>query len=77
MIFDLGLSKMIQDNFKTISTDVGCLMAKAPEIIQKQRYGLNADVWSIGVVLYFILTFKFLCTKQNDIKHHQIIENIK
>ena len=28
----------------------------APEVVRRERYGLPADMWSVGVLLYFMLT---------------------
>ena len=34
---------------------VGSPLYMAPEIIQGQNYGTEADIWSLGIVFYEIL----------------------
>lgn len=56
-IVDLGFARMIpadsSDDFGTIAgTVLGTIITMAPEVMKRERYGLKADIWSIGVILY-------------------------
>jgi serine/threonine-protein kinase len=67
---DFGIAKMteqkmaedLQDVEKSITTSktlVGALPYMAPELIEKpKKAGLPADVWSIGAILYYLMTGK-------------------
>lgn len=51
-IVDFGLSNMYKDG-ELLKTACGSPCYAAPEMIAGQRYlGLNADIWSCGVILY-------------------------
>ena len=54
-LIDFGLS--IISNGQLLKTKCGSPCFVAPEVIQKISYnGLISDIWSIGIVLYFMLT---------------------
>jgi len=55
---DFGLSKLIPkaDNNEKINSIAGSPMYMAPEVITKSHYSANADLWSIGVLIYQLLT---------------------
>ena len=38
----------------------------APEIVNRYKYGLPADIWSLGVLLYKIITGKFPFRAKNE-----------
>jgi hypothetical protein len=56
-IADFGLSKMILPT-ETMDTACGTLSYVAPEVLTRQGYGQQADMWSIGVILFLILCGK-------------------
>ena len=33
-----------------------CVPCRAPEIVQHRRYSLAVDMWSLGVILFILLT---------------------
>lgn len=37
------------------NTILGSLITMAPEVIRKQRYGLKADIWSLGVIFFQLI----------------------
>jgi serine/threonine protein kinase len=43
----------------------------APEILNRQNYGKQADIWSMGVLLYYLLFSDF------PFKGINILDNIK
>lgn len=58
-ISDFGLSKLTEDSVAT--TMCGTLKYVAPEVMHKDFrqgmvYGKRADVWSLGVILYLMVT---------------------
>jgi serine/threonine protein kinase len=55
-IIDFGLAKLAGEKLtETISTK-GTIAYMAPEVIRNQPDNLSADVWSLGVILYEMLT---------------------
>lgn len=51
-IVDLGFAKMIPADSDIFGTVLGTIITMAPEVMRKQKYGLKADIWSIGVIFY-------------------------
>ena len=56
-IADFGLSKMVLPTEK-MDAACGTLSYVAPEVLTKQGYGKEADLWSIGVILFLLLLGK-------------------
>lgn len=56
-IADFGLSKMVLPTEK-MDTACGTLSYVAPEVLTMQGYGQEADIWSIGVILFLVLCGK-------------------
>ena len=56
-ISDFGMSKII-DRQKMQSSLVGTIYYVAPEVL-KQKYNEKCDLWSCGVIMYFILSKNF------------------
>lgn len=54
-IADFGLAKMIEDSSLTMTT-CGSTHIMAPEIFKRQPYGKASDVWSLGIILYGMLS---------------------
>lgn len=64
---DFGMATVLKQG-KKVRGDVGSPHFKAPEIVSGERFGLEVDVWSLGVVLAVMLTgtVPFLGTSNND-----------
>ena len=57
-ICDFGVSRIIKKN-EIITEKCGTPAYLAPEVIKKNGYsGFKADIWSLGILLYFMLTGK-------------------
>jgi NIMA (never in mitosis gene a)-related kinase 1/4/5 len=56
-IGDLGIAKIIKNN-AAAETQIGTPHFMAPEIWRNEPYSYAADVWSLGCLLYEMLTYK-------------------
>ena len=57
-IGDFGISKIIEKDSdkESLTTGIGTLFFMAPEIINEEKYDEKVDVYSFGVLVYFILS---------------------
>ena len=58
-LIDFGLSRFVEasdDDAYDLSGETGTLRYMAPEVARSEPYNLNVDVYSAGLVIYFILT---------------------
>ncbi|CAF4602877.1 unnamed protein product [Rotaria sp. Silwood1] len=55
-ITDFGLAKLRDNDCSKMNSVVGTLYYACPEIIQHMPYNEKADIWSLGCVLYHMLT---------------------
>lgn len=53
MISDFGLSRIMGES-SFMSTACGTPYYVAPEVIAAKPYGKEVDMWSIGVITYFL-----------------------
>lgn len=53
-IIDFSLTKTLTHG-ETLSDSMGTINYVAPELLKKKPYDHKADVWSLGVILYFLL----------------------
>jgi Ca2+-binding EF-hand superfamily protein/predicted Ser/Thr protein kinase len=70
-IADFGLSKMILPKEK-MDAACGTLSYVAPEVLTMQGYGKEADLWSVGVILFLILCGKLPFDGED---HNEIIRS--
>jgi serine/threonine-protein kinase ULK/ATG1 len=55
-IGDLGFSKIMNDINDLSNTYCGTPINMAPEILNKHMYNYKADVWSLGTMIFELLT---------------------
>jgi len=53
-IADFGLSKLVHPN-EVMTMPCGTLTYVAPEVLSMQGYHMEADMWSIGVIMYLVV----------------------
>lgn len=69
-ITDFGLATFLDKEDRNIHSMVGTPSYVAPEVIRNVPYGPPADVWSCGILLYFMLSGErpFIGDTREDIK---------
>jgi len=67
---DFGLAKKLSFRDEKISEMVGTPAYMAPEILENKGYSLEVDIWSLGVIMYYLIIGKLPFNKKNqeDIK---------
>jgi len=73
-ITDFGFSKTIDTEQNLINTMCGSPLYMAPEIMTDDTYNNKVDLWSIGIILYVMLTGKH---PYNAKTHYQLIHQIQ
>lgn len=53
---DFGISRVVEEFGNPATTQIGTPYYMAPEILKKEPYSFPADIWSLGCVLYEIVT---------------------
>jgi len=53
-LIDFGIAKRLDDTGRTF-TCLGTPHYMAPEILQKQGYGTEVDIWALGVMLHILV----------------------
>lgn len=55
---DFGLAKKFGTNSVSVMKSfVGTILYSCPEIVQSQTYTNKADIWSLGCIIYELMTF--------------------
>lgn len=68
-LIDFGLSKIMYLPLCKMSLNISTLHYWAPElIIGDKQYGLGVDIWSAGLVIYFIKYKQLLFDGRSDIE---------
>eukprot|EP00927_Polykrikos_kofoidii_P039437 TRINITY_DN33828_c0_g1_i1.p1 TRINITY_DN33828_c0_g1~~TRINITY_DN33828_c0_g1_i1.p1 ORF type:complete len:483 (-),score=87.16 TRINITY_DN33828_c0_g1_i1:220-1578(-) len=60
-IADFGLSKAVGDGLSEANTTVGSPRYMAPEVINRGPHDCRADLWSLGVLVFVLLSGRFPC----------------
>ena len=68
-LIDFGLAKHSQSNEGKVNLNTYCgtLNFMAPEVIEGKEYDLSCDLWSLGVIAFFILSGKPPFFGQDDV----------
>ena len=60
-IADFGSSKILNWTGEQAKTFVGSYNYIAPEIFSGEKYSRKIDIWSLGVLIYYLTTLKYPC----------------
>ena len=77
-IMDFGFSKIVSKEEKLME-GLGTLYYAAPELIQNLPYNLEVDIWSLGVIIYYIFTgcYPFTGKDEDEIEEKIVEENVE
>mmetsp|Transcript_8372 Transcript_8372/g.11989 ORF Transcript_8372/g.11989 Transcript_8372/m.11989 type:complete len:551 (+) Transcript_8372:38-1690(+) len=68
-IFDFGLAREVVDPEQRMTGNTGSLRYMAPEVARHEHYGLKADVYSFGLVLWEIMSCELPFETLNRAEH--------
>ena len=63
---DYGSSKFI--NLSNTNTINGTPLTMAPEILNGDNYNFKSDIWSLGIIIYFMLNKEYPYNGKNEVK---------
>lgn len=55
---DFGVSRTLESSLQLASTHAGTPIYMSPEILLSKKYSYPTDVWSLGCILYELITFQ-------------------
>eukprot|EP00930_Biecheleria_cincta_P048888 TRINITY_DN34144_c0_g1_i1.p1 TRINITY_DN34144_c0_g1~~TRINITY_DN34144_c0_g1_i1.p1 ORF type:complete len:391 (+),score=76.81 TRINITY_DN34144_c0_g1_i1:35-1174(+) len=76
-ITDFGLSKFIGEGFSEACSTVGSPRYMAPEVLAKCVHGFEADVWSLGIMLFVMLEGSFPTDEPKGAKQADVNKLVK
>ena len=59
-LIDFGAARVFDGGSNVASTYAGTQTYMNPEILQGKKYSFASDLWSMGVIVYEMMTLKFL-----------------
>lgn len=74
-LIDFGFSNQFDDDSTTLTTKCGTPAFTAPEIILGRPYKKSVDIWSLGIILYFMLSGKLPFQSDSVNETYQLIVN--
>lgn len=57
-IGDFGIARILQHTYDLVKTAIGTPYYLSPEICQEKPYNQKSDIWSLGCILYEMLTLR-------------------
>ena len=75
-IVDFGLSKVLGITEKS-NESYGTLAFAAPELILKKNYNKSIDIWSLGVIVYFLICGNYPFNSKDNNMHKIALEITK
>ena len=77
-IMDFGLSKIVSPN-ESMADGYGTLSYVAPEVLLRTPYNKEVDIWSMGVILYYMLSGKlpFRGRKEQEVAEKIVYDELE
>ena len=54
-LIDFGFASDVPG--ETLKVTVGAPLCKAPELVRKEEHGQPVDIWAVGVMAYYLLSY--------------------
>ena len=77
-IMDFGFSRIVSKEEKLME-GFGTLYYAAPELIQNSPYNSKIDIWSLGVIIYYMFTgcYPFGGKTEDEIEENILEQNVE
>lgn len=76
-VADFGLSKILPEPTAQMRTVCGTWAYCAPEVISRKKYGPNVDNWTLGVLMFILLSGYHPFDMYGDLPEPRLLANIK
>lgn len=76
-VADFGLSKLMKPNQDIMKTVCGTWAYCAPEVLEKNNYKKDVDCWTLGVLMYILLSGYHPFDVFGDLNEKDLMEKIK
>lgn len=76
-VADFGLSKLMKPNQEIMKTVCGTWAYCAPEVLQKHPYKQEVDCWTLGVLMYILLSGYHPFDVFGDLNEQDLMEKIQ
>jgi serine/threonine protein kinase len=76
-IGDFGFSKILERSMISRMTKAGTFWFMAPEVINNESSGFSCDIWSAGVIGFYLAAkqFPFSGSSEEEMKHNILFKN--
>ena len=74
---DYGSSKFINLSNTITNTINGTPLTMAPEILEGENYNFKSDIWSLGIIIYFMLNKEYPYNGKNEMLLYKDINSNK
>lgn len=58
LVGDFGISRILEETLAAAQTVIGTPYYLSPELCKREPYSYKSDIWSLGICLYEMFTFK-------------------
>lgn len=65
-LIDFGFAREVQDPSSVLETMCGSISYTAPEMLKEKKYQMGADIWSLGVVLFALVSGRLPFSNENS-----------